>query len=77
MSRKQAAHQALGTPLSSTPFTTSLPHHPAGHEGHSDLVFLQSWASGLNYSAASVLRAGQIRRANPELVRRITAEPRG
>ncbi|MFT8369186.1 hypothetical protein [Acetobacter papayae] len=77
MSRKQAAHQAPGATLSSLSFTPSLPQHPAGREGHSDIVFLQSWASGLNYSAASVLRAGQIRRANPELVRRITTAPRG
>jgi hypothetical protein len=74
MSRKQAAQQAAG---STPPAATSLRRHPAKREGHSDVAFLQSWASGLNYSAASVLRAGQIRRTNPELVRRITSVPRG
>jgi hypothetical protein len=74
MSRKQAAQQATG---STPPAATSLRRHPAKREGHSDVAFLQSWASGLHYSAASVLRAGQIRRTNPELVRRITSVPRG
>jgi hypothetical protein len=74
MSRKQAAQQAAGSAPSAA---TSLRRHPAKREGHSDVAFLQSWASGLNYSAASVLRAGQIRRTNPELVRRITSVPRG
>lgn len=77
MSRKQASHQAHTTTLPSTTFTTSAQQYPAGRDGQSDLAFLQSWASGVNYSAASVLRAGQIRRANPELVRRITTAQRG
>lgn len=73
MSRKQATQQAA----SSTPSATASPRRcSAKRRGHSDVAFLQSWASGLNYSAASVLRAGQIRRTNPELVRRITSVPR-
>jgi hypothetical protein len=73
MTRKQATQQAA----SSTPSTTASPRRrPAKRGGHSDVAFLQSWASGLNYSAASVLRAGQIRRTNPELVSRITSVPR-
>ncbi|GBR45748.1 hypothetical protein CSR02_08995 [Acetobacter pomorum] len=40
----------------------------------SDLQFLQEWAASPSYSTASVLRAGQIRRTNPDLMRKMTAQ---
>ncbi|KXV62773.1 hypothetical protein AD949_09320 [Acetobacter orleanensis] len=43
-----------------------------GRESLSDLQFLEEWATTPNNDAASILRAGQIRRTNPELMRDIT-----
>ncbi len=40
----------------------------------SDLQFLQKWVASPAYSTASVLRAGQIRRTNPDLVRKVAAK---
>ena len=39
-----------------------------------DLVFLENWEAQPPSSLAAVLRAGQIRRANPELAAAIRAE---
>ncbi len=44
-----------------------------GPETLSDLQFLESWTKRPSYTAASVLRAGQIRRTNPTLMHDITA----
>lgn len=47
-----------------------------GPETLSDLQFLENWTTRSRYSAASVLRAGQIRRTNPDLMNDITASLR-
>ncbi|MCH4025263.1 hypothetical protein GOB83_12275 [Acetobacter fabarum] len=44
-----------------------------GPETLSDLQFLENWTTRPCYTAASVLRAGQIRRTNPALMNDITA----
>ena len=44
-----------------------------GPETLSDLQFLENWTTRPRYSAASVLRASQIRRTNPDLMHDITA----
>lgn len=43
----------------------------------SDLLFLESWEAQELPDIASTLRAGQIRRANPQLAAEIRAELRG
>lgn len=47
-----------------------------GPEALSDLQFLESWTTHPSYTAASVLRAGQIRRTNPGLMNDITTSMR-
>ncbi|MBS0967238.1 hypothetical protein [Acetobacter okinawensis] len=44
-----------------------------GPETLSDLQFLENWTARPRYTAASVLRASQIRRTNPDLMNDITA----
>lgn len=43
-----------------------------GRESLSDLQFLEEWATTPSNDAASILRAGQIRRTNPDLMHDIT-----
>lgn len=43
-----------------------------GQGSLSDLRFLEEWAATPSNNAASILRAGQIRRTNPDLMRAIT-----
>ncbi|MFT8469291.1 hypothetical protein [Acetobacter syzygii] len=47
-----------------------------GPETLSDLQFLENWTTRPRYTAASVLRAGQIRRTNPDLMHDITTSIR-
>ncbi|MCX2561420.1 hypothetical protein OQ252_08445 [Acetobacter farinalis] len=42
-----------------------------GRESLSDLKFLEKWETTPSNTAASILRAGQIRRTNPDLMREI------
>jgi hypothetical protein len=42
----------------------------------SDLLFLEAWEMAAPHDIASTLRAGQIRRANPDLAEAIRAELR-
>ena len=42
-----------------------------------DLLFLEAWEMHSRLDVAATLRAGQIRRANPELAAQIRAELRG
>ncbi|MDN7350776.1 hypothetical protein [Acetobacter senegalensis] len=43
-----------------------------GRTSLSDLHFLEQWATSPDNNAASILRAGQIRRTNPDLMQDIT-----
>jgi hypothetical protein len=46
-------------------------------ESAADLLFLEAWEMGAPRDLANLLRAGQIRRANPALVAEIEAELKG
>lgn len=46
----------------------------SGPEAAADLLFLESWEMNGRGALADLLRAGQIRRANPSLVAEIEAE---
>ncbi len=43
-------------------------------EATADLLFLEAWETDAPHDLATLLRAGQIRRANPKLVAEIEAE---
>lgn len=45
--------------------------HRHGRDSLSDLRFLEQWATNPSYNAATILRAGQIRRTNPDLMQDI------
>nr|WP_298795598.1 hypothetical protein [uncultured Acetobacter sp.] len=47
-----------------------------GRESLSDLKFLEEWETTPSNNAASILRAGQIRRTNPDLMRDIATSIR-
>ena len=67
MLRKPGTTPGITTPAA----LKTLKQH--GPETLSDLQFLENWTTRPRYTAASVLRASQIRRTNPDLMNDITA----
>ncbi|ASC05785.1 hypothetical protein WSS15_03220 [Acetobacter pasteurianus] len=62
------------TTLNMTHQNTNISTGHKTRDSLSDLQFLQEWVASPAYSTASVLRAGQIRRTNPDLVRQVAAK---